>query len=278
MSPTLPPVSSDTLSVRSRRALITLAVLFVAVIASMVHQAGPLFRWEDGVISSVRWNLWEWYIEDAAISFAYARNWAAGDGLVVLPGGERVEGYSNPLWVALMALFYLVGIDGFSSSKFMGMLFGAITVVLSYLLAREVIDDEDDPWSPLIAPVVLSVMPPFGFWNASGLENSLFNVLMAAGLWRTLVEARRGGFPWSAVCFLGLSVTRPEAIMYAAWAGFLGMVFAASAGRGVRSTALWLVTFFLGLPEHLLRQARAQGVQAFRLGGARLEVHPRVRL
>jgi hypothetical protein len=254
MRPSASPAPTDDPDVRFRRGMVTLCVLGLAVLASMVHQAGPLVRWDGWSIASIRWNLWEWYIEDAAISFAYARNWAAGDGLVAFAGGERIEGYSNPLWVALMAFFYLFGIDGFVSSKWMSMVFGGITVVLSYLIAREVIDDEEDPWSPLAAPITLSVMPPFGFWNASGLENSLFNVLLAGGLWRTLVEARKGGFPWSAVFFLGLSVTRPEAIMYAAWAGFLGMVFAIVAGRGMRSTLLWLATFFLPFTAyHLVR-------------------------
>lgn len=45
------------------------------------------------------------YIEDAGISFAYARNLAQGDGLVSYPGGERVEGYSNALWVFLLEPF-----------------------------------------------------------------------------------------------------------------------------------------------------------------------------
>ncbi|MBT3223330.1 MAG: hypothetical protein HN348_30010, partial [Proteobacteria bacterium] len=35
-----------------------------------------------------------WYIEDAAISFAYSQNFAAGEGLVPFAGGERIEGYS----------------------------------------------------------------------------------------------------------------------------------------------------------------------------------------
>ena len=37
----------------------------------------------------------DWFIEDAAISFAYARNLAEGEGLVNFPGGERVEGYAG---------------------------------------------------------------------------------------------------------------------------------------------------------------------------------------
>ena len=45
------------------------------------------------------------YIEDAGISFAYARNFVDGEGFATFPGGERVEGYSNALWTFLVAAF-----------------------------------------------------------------------------------------------------------------------------------------------------------------------------
>src|SRR4051794_37248022 len=42
-------------------------------------------------------------IDDAYISFRYAENLASGHGLVYNLG-ERVEGYTNFLWVVLLAL------------------------------------------------------------------------------------------------------------------------------------------------------------------------------
>jgi hypothetical protein len=47
------------------------------------------------------------------------------------------------------------------------------------------------------------------------------------------------------VWYLFLAVSRPEAILYAAWGGFVGMVWALVAGRGLRSTLIWLVAFFV---------------------------------
>jgi hypothetical protein len=47
--------------------------------------------------------------DDGMISMRYAHNLADGHGLVWNPGGERVEGFSNPLWTALMALIHTVG-------------------------------------------------------------------------------------------------------------------------------------------------------------------------
>src|SRR6266404_6223228 len=48
--------------------------------------------------------------DDAFISFRYARNLVEGHGLVFNPG-ERVEGYTNFVWVLLAALFMKIGID-----------------------------------------------------------------------------------------------------------------------------------------------------------------------
>ena len=56
------------------------------------------------------------FIEDAAITFAYARNLAEGEGLVPFPGAERVEGFSNPLWTFLIAGWYGLGISVWTSA------------------------------------------------------------------------------------------------------------------------------------------------------------------
>jgi len=46
--------------------------------------------------------------DDAMISMRYAKNLAQGFGLVWNPGGERVEGFTNPLWVLFMAGLHLL--------------------------------------------------------------------------------------------------------------------------------------------------------------------------
>jgi hypothetical protein len=207
-----------------------------------------------------------WYIEDAAISFTYARHIAGGEGAVTWAGGERVEGYSNPLWVALMVVWYWIGVDGFQSSKLMGAAFGAATVPLVFLLAREARPHRRDA-VPLLAALLMVFNPQVTIWNASGLENSLFNFLLAAGMLRVLVEGRTPAVrPWSAVIFFALSITRPEGIVYAAFAGFWAMLLtiearsgglreavaggngrtiAAAAGRALAPTGAWLALFFV---------------------------------
>ncbi|MCO4744741.1 MAG: hypothetical protein KC912_08130 [Proteobacteria bacterium] len=188
-----------------------------------------------------------WYIEDAAISFSYAKHFAEGEGFVTYPGGELVEGFSDPLWVYLMVIWEFFGVSGFTSSKIMGCVFGALTVPVAYWLANEALEakpDKPSHWA-LIAPAYLAGSAQFAIWNASGLENSLFNFLLAMGMWRTIVETRSDKWPTSAAWFLALSITRPEGILYAAFGGFWAMVLSLKAHRSVVHTVKWLVTFFV---------------------------------
>ena len=60
-----------------------------------------------------------WTLDDAYISFRYAENLVAGDGLVFNPG-ERVEGYTNFLWVMGVAALNLVGLGSVEAAKLMG--------------------------------------------------------------------------------------------------------------------------------------------------------------
>jgi len=77
-------------------------------------------------------------VDDAAISFSYARNFAQGLGLGALyPGAPRVEGYSNLLWVILLGGGTRLGLDTILVSKIFGLLFAMGCVVLLYFILRE---------------------------------------------------------------------------------------------------------------------------------------------
>ncbi len=58
-------------------------------------------------------------LDDTFIGLRYARNLVEGHGLVFNPG-ERVEGYSNFLYVLVAALFLGLGIDPVVGLKCLG--------------------------------------------------------------------------------------------------------------------------------------------------------------
>lgn len=187
------------------------------------------------VAHQARW--WDWCIEDAAISYAYARNFANGDGLVPFVGGERVEGYSNPTWVLLLAPFHAFGFDLFSVSRILEAMLCAFTIPVAWFIGREVDDRRDSP-VPMLAAGLLAMSPQFAHWGQSGLENGLYGLLLGLGLLRLLVEAREGGPPWSALWFLLLGWTRPEAPLFVALAWGLRAAFTWDRD-GWRGTAAW---------------------------------------
>lgn len=192
-----------------------------------------------------QWLFRDWFIEDAAICFAYARNIVDGEGIVPWPGGERIEGYSNPLWMLLLVGWQAVGVDGWAASKLMAAVFGSAALPLAWLLAREALPDEDAP-AAVLAPILLAGSAHHAIWAASGLENSLFSALLLLGAWMAVREDRRGArFPGSAVVFCLLALTRPEGVLYAAIAGFWVLVWALQRGRGLRPVFAWVATFWL---------------------------------
>ncbi len=174
-----------------------------------------------------------WFVDDAAISMTYARNLAGGHGLVLYPGGEWVEAYSNPLWVFLLAAVDLVGIDLFVAAKVFGILFALGAVwrvarvgsILQYGPFRAdgvpgeassgALEVEGVPVGGLAA-LLTAVHTPFVAWSTSGLEGGLYLFLLLWAAERFLVEQVRpaGGVPWSGLLFFLVSITRPEGILF----------------------------------------------------------------
>jgi hypothetical protein len=183
------------------------------------------------------------FIEDSAISFAYAKNLVEGHGLVPFVGGERVEGFSNPLWTFLIAGLYAIGVPPWGASKMLGGLLGAATLAIVLQLVRRAAPS-DRPWfrrARWIVPFLLAGSPQFVVWNASGLECSLFTFLLVLGLLLVLREAESDHpRPWSAVVFLLLALTRPEGIMYAV-VGFVGRACADVPRRRLGALAAWAI-------------------------------------
>ena len=76
------------------------------VLAWMLAAAGLVLV----LVAHVAYRSTPWFpADDAYISFRYADNWASGEGPVFNPG-ERVEGYSNFLFVLLLKLCAEVGL------------------------------------------------------------------------------------------------------------------------------------------------------------------------
>ncbi|MGB5106735.1 MAG: hypothetical protein WBP42_08480 [Candidatus Zixiibacteriota bacterium] len=117
--------------------------------------------------------------DDAYISFRYAENLINGDGLV-FNIGERVEGYTNFLWVILLALAKgLLGVDYLATSRVLGVAAGASLFVLLFMLVRLHYEGKVTLIYFGLAAAMLSNLA-IAYWSIASLETAAF-ACMALG-------------------------------------------------------------------------------------------------
>jgi hypothetical protein len=175
--------------------------------------------------------------DDAYITFRYADN-LAHHGQLVWNLGERVEGYTNFLWTVLLAVFIKLGGDPGVWSRLLDAVFGAVSLIFTYLLVRRHRGGEPT-LGDLIAPALCVVTPAFVCWSSGGLETQLFTALLLAGLWAYLGDRMIA----AGVLFALAAMTRPEGML----------VFSLTGAHLAARTALDAVRT-RGLPRSLLRQ------------------------
>jgi len=151
--------------------------------------------------------------DDAFISFRYVKNLLEGHGLVFNPG-ERVEGYTNFLWVMLLAAaqFLLPSASLLRISQFLGILFGALTIFLVLRFSWRI----RQPFWPLglLGGALLAAHSGFVAWSTGGLENSLFAFLIFAGAYSHVVYLDTGKRFWLAPLVFALAtMTRPDSAL-----------------------------------------------------------------
>ncbi len=164
--------------------------------------------------------------DDAFISFRYARNLSHGHGLTFNPGGEHVEGYSNFLWVLILAACDRLGVAPERAANPISLL---ATVALWALVVRFALRSFDRPWLALVPAFGLALTRSVAVWSTSGLETRWFELLVvAAGLrWAVEIEAWAAGRRVRALAAWAFALaawTRPDGLLLATAA------FAAGAG------------------------------------------------
>ncbi len=183
---------------------------------------------------------YNYVVDDAYISYRYARNLVDGRGLVFNPG-ERVEGYTNFLWVIFAALGMQAGLDPVPFSKALCFVFSALTLLAVYRYAGPVFGLRRP--LRLLAVSLAAASPAVAVWSLAGLETTFFAFLVTMAVLAHLKSTRAGEVPMaSAVLLLVASLTRPEGLLFAA-------VLLADLLRrrpGARAVGSWLLPFAAG--------------------------------
>ena len=181
-----------------------------------------------------------WFVQDDAyISYRYVANFLNGHGLVYNIG-ERIEGFTNFGWVIYLALAGALQTDFILVSRLTGLLCGAGVVLLTFVLARQLFED-NDRWLALLPTYLVAANPALAYWSPAGLETAVFALLVLASLYFFLIRSRWLLLP----LILGVWI-RPEGALVA---GLLMLVEAVTERRLPRySGSMVVLAFVLSLP------------------------------
>ena len=221
--------------------------LSVAIAAFLVYAALFIYRTSFVMDGTRYFSLFD----DAMISMRYGRHLAGGLGLVWNPG-ERVEGYTNPLWVGFMALVHLLPIPLAKTSSIVQVtaaILLALNLAIVHRIALAVADASEAV--ALGAVVLTGWYLPLNNWSLQGMEVSLLVAIVSASVWLCIRCLDGDDVVRGLYVLLGASTwVRPDmAVTLAAVAAFMIIVDAPRR----RQHAVWGAgAFVLGLASQTL--------------------------
>ena len=175
--------------------------------------------------------------DDAYISYRYARNLSDGMGLVWNPG-QHVEGYSNFLWVWILAGLSFVGDDIVLSGRWLGFVLAIVAAGGAYLLTTKLIEGEAGRVAGLVVTLLLASSGAWALWASAGLESPLFATLVLSAVILHLREREHVLMPASGVVWALVSMTRPDGVLLFAVSGVFKIGEGALRVRRSKSTML----------------------------------------
>jgi len=174
--------------------------------------------------------------DDAMISMRYAKNLARGAGLVFNPG-ERVEGFTNPLWVLVMAAVHLAGPPERLAALYVLLLTTGLTAWIVVLQASILRRLHAGPLWIAACAVATIFDENVITWMASGLEPIALAALLTTCVWA--IARRRWTAAYAVLCLVPL--IRADGFVPAAAVGLLLLAEDPKKKRAVLGLALSIV-------------------------------------
>ncbi len=236
---TTPSLSSDR-SLAGRRSIAPGAWLLAVLVPTAVLLAHAAYYYP-------------FVADDALISLRYADRLLDGAGLT-WTDGERVEGYSNLLWILGVAVLGGLGFDLIDASR----LLGVASIVGIFVALAFAFRPRSFRWAlpALVGGLGLAVSAPIAVWSIGGLEQPLVGVLLGFSFVAALplldgvaTGPRRpllAGVPLALLC-----LTRPDGPLFAAVFGLSILVLRRFARRGFRDAILLGVAPVIALAGQL---------------------------
>ncbi len=212
------PANSPTTSLVVER---TERVLFTAAVAVFLAYAALFIYRTSFVVDGERYFS---LFDDAMVSMRYAKNFAEGHGLVWNPGAERVEGYTNPLWVLYMALVHLLPIPPSKMSLVIQVTAAVLLGLNLYYVRRIALAISGRSRTVAWGAVALTaVYLPINFWSLQGMEVSVLVPLITMCTSLAIDGLDSGRFPRLVYVLLGIgTLVRPDMVVpFAAVVSFM---------------------------------------------------------
>ncbi len=169
--------------------------------------------------------------DDAFISFRYVQNFVDGHGLV-FNIGERVEGYTNLLWVLILSALVRMNFDIGNTAQTLSLAFGVLVLVMTYLLSglirikgdietkyakksKTESVDSSTGFFDLIPSALLVFTGSFVFWAISGMETTMFISFCLLGIYYYIKDKDLPTPNYKFPIFILLAtLTRPEGMYF----------------------------------------------------------------
>ncbi len=183
------------------------------------------------------------------ITFRYARNLADGVG-PVWNAGERVEGYTNFLWMVLLAGTHLAGMDLVVASLVLAYIASFACLLIVWRIWSLWAEDDDagiiaNPAVLAVTLLVIGLNGSVAAWAFGGLETPLAMALLTSAVYLFIIEQRTGRFPFSALAFTAGAMTRPELVGIVALTAAYGFgdAWLRRDSAALRRMAIWAALF-----------------------------------
>jgi hypothetical protein len=156
----------------------------------------------------------------------YAHNLANGYGPVWNPGEKPIEGYSNPLWMSIMAIVHLLPIEKAKISLIIQMV-SVITLLVNLVFVKKIAQklSNNNPKVVLASLFFSAFYLPINTWAMIGMETGILMMLFSATTWLIVKNDERNNFNNLILIFPALGILFRMDIIILYFALFAFFVF-----------------------------------------------------
>lgn len=180
--------------------------------------------------------------DDSLITLRYAKRFV-DLGELTWTAGKEVEGYTNLLWLLVCAGFYALNIDLITAARLIG-----VVSVIGVLVALYKYSANKSTAAFALGILFLALSTPMQAWAIGGLEQPLYAVLLAWGLYfffryREEGTDRPGLLLISSFLFGLMVLTRPDGPLFPFVIVFVSLLYDFFSARKISFAYLWLLLF-----------------------------------